>query len=263
MKNRKIGYALGGGGARGVAHIGVLKILESIKLQPEFLAGSSFGAVIAASLALGMTTEEIETEVISKRKRDIFRMIDFSRPRRSILKGDKLTTYLNEVFQDKSFSDIIIPLVIVATDLNSGKEVLIKKGKIVDALKASIAVPGIFPPVKIDDKLLVDGGVANPTPVDVVKKMGADKVIGVDLMMRHKEFLKEPNILKTLLHSYEIIRNQVVEYKIKEAEDYAIVIRPRLKGSVDSFKFHDLTTFMKAGEEAAKEKIKEIKNMLK
>lgn len=260
--NKKIGYALGGGGARGVAHIGVLRVLEKEGIRPDYITGSSFGAAIAAAYALGTSVDDLEKEVLGKKKLDIFRMLDLAHPRKALFRGRKIKHYLNEIIGEKDFADTNIPLTIITTDLSTGEEVIIEKGNIVEAIRASIAVPGIFPPININDRYLIDGGVANPTPVDVAKKMGADFVIGVDLILKRNTELKDPKMVSTLMQAYEIIRSQVIKYKLQEVKDYSVVLRPEVTGTMDGFKFTDMAKFIEIGERAAEDRLEEIKKFI-
>jgi NTE family protein len=264
MKKKKIGLALGGGGARGLAHIGVLKVLRQAGIKIDFIAGTSMGALIGAVYALGLDMAEIEKEVISfDKKKAIISLFDFGKPGSSILKGDKIYRYIDALLLGKHFSETNIPFKAVATDLETGEEIILDKGKIVDAIMASISVPGIFPPVKIGSTYLIDGGVVNPTPIDVVKKMGADKIIGVDLIStKGKNFTSSPGMISTLLQSYEIIRTQAVKFKLAENNE-AIMIKPKIRGAVESFKFYDIVKFIKSGEEATKEALPEILKNIK
>ena len=128
------------------------------------------------------------------------------------------------------------------------------------ALQASISVPGIFPPVKIDDEYYVDGGIANPTPIDVVLSDEIDLVIGVDLVMKKKVKLENPKLIDTVMQTYEIIRSQAIEHRLDNEK--TILIQPEVGGPISSFKFMDIPKFIGIGEKAAEEKLEEIKNLL-
>ena len=265
MKKPKIGLALGGGGARGLAHIGVLKILEKNNIIPDFICGVSMGAIIGASYSAGMSVADMEKEAVGLNKRVAVRkLLDLANPRRSIIRGRKAKNSIRDLVQGKKFSECKIPLEIVATDLASGEEVILNNGDLTEAIIASISVPGIFPPVKIGDNYLVDGGVTNPTPVDRLEKAGIDVLIGVDLMMkRNIKFEKGPGMVTTLLQSYEIIRTKAVKYNLKHISKKTVLIKPKLRGTVDSFKFYDIDKFIAAGEEATKEVMHVIKRRIK
>jgi NTE family protein len=260
----KIGLALGGGGARGLAHVGVLKILEKNNIKLDFICGVSMGALIASAYACGMSVEEMEEEATSLNKRTAIRkLLDLSNPKRSLLKGRKTKNAIQEFVRNKNFSDCRIPLEIITTNLATGDEYIINRGKVADAVLASLSVPGIFPPVKIGPHYLIDGGVANPTPVDRLEKNGMDVLIGVDLMIKRKiEFDKDPGMVTTLIQAYEIIRTKAIRYNMRLMSKDTILIMPKIQGTINSFKFYDIDKFIRAGEEAAKEMMPIIKQRI-
>jgi NTE family protein len=259
----KIGLALGGGGARGLAHLGVLKVLEKEKIKIDYICGVSMGALIGAYYALGLDLDVLEKEVVKITKRKAIKeLLDLNGFKVSILKGKKTEKYIKKYIGDYSFSDFKIPLTMVATDLANGDEIILKKGKLVEAIMASLSVPGIFPPVKINERYLIDGGVVNCTPVDVVEKMGADFIIGVDLVMKRDIKLDKPGLVTTLLQSYEIIRTHGIKHKIESIKKKNVILKPKLKGTIDSFKFYDIGKFIKAGEDEAKRMLPEIRKHL-
>lgn len=264
QKEPKIGIALGGGGARGIAHIGVLKVLKKEGIKIDFISGASMGSLIGACYSLGISLEELEAEALSFNKRKaLSQLFDFNNPKISLLGNTKITKYINKYLRNADFEDTKIPLQIVATSLASGKEVVLKKGDLSKAVIASISVPGIFPPVKIDDEYLIDGGIVNCTPVDLVEKMGSDIVIGVDFIIKKEiEILKHPSIIETLMQSYEIIRSNGTLANIKKVNSDLILIQPHLRGSIDSFKFYDIGKFIESGEKAALKMIPEIKEKI-
>ena len=184
--NRKpeLGLALSGGGARGLAHIGVLKVLEAYDLQPDYLAGTSMGGVIAAAYASGMSLDEMEQIALEyAATRKLLQLADPTIPRNGLFQGNRLQTFFDQHLQGRTFADLRIPLTLVAVDLNSGQEIHIREGLVADALRATVSIPGLLPPVERDGHRLVDGGLLNNLPVDVVREMGADVVLGVDISM--------------------------------------------------------------------------------
>ncbi len=265
FNNKKIGLALGGGGARGLAHIGVLKVLEEEDIHIDMIAGVSMGAIIGACYATGISIDEIEKEALSMNKRKVFSSImDLSRPSKSILKGKKAFRFISKFLSDKTFLETKLSFGVIATDLESGDEVILKRGNIAKAVQASMSVPGIFPPVKIGSKYLIDGGVVNPTPTDLVKKMGADVVIGVDLVMKKSVKLNNPGTIATLMQSYEIIRSQAVKFKMndKVINGNLAVIQPEIRSTIDSFKFYNIDKFIKSGEDATRKVMPKIKSLI-
>lgn len=266
-KKIKIGLALGGGGARGLAHIGVLKALVKANIKIDYIAGTSMGAFMGALYGVGIEVDEMTVEALSFNKRKAMtKLVDVAIPKKSILKGKKVFRYIDDLLDRADFRDLKIPLRIVATDLSNGDQVIINKGNLARAIQASICVPGIFPPVKINNKYLVDGGVANPTPVDQVIDMGADVVIGVDLISRkNAKFKQEPNIVQAMLQSYDIIRNKSINFCEGKKNCNVVIVKPELKGHgvVNSFKFYDIGEFIDEGERAAKVMLPQIKRLIK
>lgn len=174
----KIGLALGGGFARGLAHIGILKVFEEERIPIDFLAGTSVGALIGAGYASGVSAEEL-AEIASK-----VRFNDFSRwtfSRFGLFSNDKMSAFLHRYLRCKTFEDLRIPLSVTATDIVTGEPAVFTTGDLVDPVRASCAYPGMFQPVKIGDQLLVDGLLAYAVPVKPARSMGADRVIAVHL----------------------------------------------------------------------------------
>lgn len=189
-----LGLALGSGSARGWAHFGVLRALQEAGIQPDIVCGSSIGALVGASYAAG-EMERFEEWVLSLGVRKVFGFMDFNIAG-GMLKGEKLIAFWRSHFVDSALEDLAIPFAAVATDLHSGAEVWLRKGSIADAVRASIALPGLFTPVYREGRLLVDGGIVNPVPASLARAMGADIVIAVDLnadiMRRHMLPLDAP-----------------------------------------------------------------------
>ena len=145
MSRPKIGIALGSGGARGLAHIGILKVLEENNIPIDFIAGVSIGSIIGAYYALNKEIGSLNEKVTQLTKKDFIKLIDITSPKKALISGNKIKRFLKELVDNNSFSDLQIPLIIIATDMSTGKEVLIQKGKLGDAIRASISIPGIFP----------------------------------------------------------------------------------------------------------------------
>lgn len=185
----KLGLVLGGGGGKGAAHLGVIQVLNDLQVPIDLIVGTSAGGAVAVLYAAGVGLDEI---------REVFRSTDLRRifvpdPTRTGLVGQKRREeILTRLLGDRTFADLPIPCAVTATDLVSGRLVLINEGSLVPAVLATTALPSIFPPVLIDDQALVDGGVLNNVPVDVAKQMGADKVIAVELNDAVAEFSLAP-----------------------------------------------------------------------
>jgi len=264
IKRPKIGLVLGSGGARGIAHIGVLKVLEKNNIPIDYIAGVSAGAFVGAYYALNRKVEGFEKICLGLTKKKILSFIDPINPKKALIAGNKLKQEIRRILENKDFNDIKIPLTIIATDLENGQEVRIKKGNLSDAVRASVGIPGIFYPARLDDKWLVDGGLINATPVDVAKDMGADLVIAVDLTMSSEARFKEPTIVGTLIQSFDIMRTELTKLKIQSVRDL-VLIQPTIddKDEIDALRFYEAKRFIKDGEEAAEKAMPEIKRKIK
>ena len=180
IKNKKIGLVLGSGGSKGLAHIGVIKALKNNNINIDYIVGSSIGALVAADFALFNDIYKLEEIFLNHNWKTGLSIIDPSF-NGGLVKGIKLEKLIKEIIGNFNFSKTKIPLAIATTDLIAGNSVIFKKGNILKAVRASMAVPIIFQPIEYKDKLLADGGLSNPLPVDVVKSMGANFVIAVNL----------------------------------------------------------------------------------
>lgn len=175
----RIGLALGGGSARGWAHIGVIRTLAEAGIKPDIVCGTSIGALVGAAYVAG-ELDPLETWVRSLRLQTVVSFLDLSL-NGGLIKGDKLIDFFREHFVDRDIRKLDRPYGAVATDLQRGREVWLREGRVTDAVRASIALPGLFTPVQVEGRWLVDGGLVNPVPVSLCRAMGADFVIAVDL----------------------------------------------------------------------------------
>jgi NTE family protein len=181
MTRPRLGVALGSGSARGWAHIGVLRALQEAGIEPDLVCGTSIGAFVGAAYASG-SLDELEDWVVSLTRRNVLGFFDVSLGG-GLIKGERLLNFATERFLHGSFADLELPFACVATDLANGREVWLKEGAIADAVRASIAVPGLFAPHPVGGRFLVDGGLVNPVPVSLCRAIDADAVIAVDLGM--------------------------------------------------------------------------------
>jgi NTE family protein len=176
----RVGVALGGGSARGYAHIGVLSALARRGVRPDVLVGTSFGAVVGAMVACGRDLGEVRREAERLRRRDVFpHIVDVGLSRAALLRGDRLEAYYDRLVDGRSFEDCVTPLVVVATDLDSGERVTIRSGPLAPALRASSSLPGLFAPALLGGRRLIDGGIGTPVPLDTLRGEGVDVAIGV------------------------------------------------------------------------------------
>jgi len=221
MKNKKIGLALGGGAVLGAAHIGVLKALEELEISVQYVAGTSIGAFVAAFYAFDKTWKEIEEIALKLKWMDIS---GISLSQYGLLSNEKLGELITEYIGDKKFKQSSIPLAMVATDISNGKKVVLKKGLVAKAAMASTAIPGIFKPLEIDGKLLVDGGIVENVPIHTLKDMGADYIIGVDLNAKHS-YERPDNIVDVMVNSFHFTLQASAKLQTKEAD---LLIQPDL-----------------------------------
>jgi NTE family protein len=175
----RIGLALGGGAARGWAHIGAIHALADAGIEPDIVCGTSIGALVGAAY-VGGELDQLETWVRSLSLQTVVGFLDFSRGS-GLIKGDRLIEFFRSHFVDRDICELTRPFGAVATDLRRGREVWLREGRVTDAVRASIALPGLFTPALHDGSWLVDGGLVNPVPVSLCRAMGADLVIAVDL----------------------------------------------------------------------------------
>ncbi|OYD13863.1 hypothetical protein CH333_09630 [candidate division WOR-3 bacterium JGI_Cruoil_03_44_89] len=179
---RKIGLALGAGAARGYAHIGVLKVLDEEKIPIDFIAGTSIGALMGAIYASGISAKEMEELVLNLDRRKTTSFFTPTLPYSGLVEGKRITEFMKSIIGNPNIEDLKIPFAAVATDVMSGREVIFTKGSTIEAVRASISIPGIFTPCKYNENFLVDGGLVNPVPVNCVREMGADFIIAVNVL---------------------------------------------------------------------------------
>jgi NTE family protein len=178
----KIGLAMSGGGARGLAHVGVLKVLQAAGIPIDCVSGTSMGGVIAAAYACGIPVSEIEEIALRlSRTREMIKLLDVSTQRRGLLEGNRVRDFLAGLFIDLNIENLPIRLALPAVDLIQSREIVFTSGLVLPAVLATMAVPGLFQPVEIGPYRLVDGGVLNNLPVDRVRELGADIVIAIDV----------------------------------------------------------------------------------
>ena len=195
-RHDKIGLALGSGAARGLAHIGVLKVLEEEGVPLAAIAGTSIGALIGALYAAGVPVAQMEEIARDVDWRDLARLVSPVFFGAGLIDGKKVANFIAGLLPVHSFDELRIPFAVTATDVETGEDLFIKQGNLVEAVCAAIAFPGIFSPVRFGDRFLVDGGLCNPVPVDLARELGSDKVIGVcaipAISSPHRETFLEP-----------------------------------------------------------------------
>lgn len=270
----KIGVALGGGGARGIAHIGVLNVLEAESIPVDLLAGTSMGGIIAAPYALGYPAHQIAAEAmrLGSSLNKLLRFVDWQLTSKGLLQGQSILAYLGQQLGDETtFDQLKRPLALIAVDLNSGREVVLDSGVVKDAVRATMAIPGIIAPVELDGAKLVDGGILNNVPADVARNMGADVVIAVDVSVGRliadpgSGFSAEQAISSAVLPSFAldmwraqaIMMQDLVRYKLEFARP-DVTISPPVPPDMGTFSFHRVAELIELGEAAARDALPRI-----
>lgn len=222
-KRLKIGLALGSGAARGLTHIGVLKAIEENEIKIDYISGSSIGALIGGAYAIGMSAQEIEDVALQTNWKLMAKIFSPALSLSSLVNTNYLSEFLSTWFGNKTFDDLKIPFSAVTADIQTGEMVVLEKGDLLSAIRASISIPILFSPVTIGKHKLVDGGLVNPTPVDVVKKKGMDKVIAINLRRFGTYGIKQDNdkqISKSDNNVKDLSLNEKIQYFIKHPLNY-------------------------------------------
>jgi len=254
----KVGIALGGGGARGFAEIGVLRALEREGIPISCVAGTSAGSLIGALYCDAGSEADLEYHAATIEKNDVFDFSVFSLiAGPGLVKGDKLEEFLRNNLRHKVLEDLPVPLTVVATDMRTGEKMGFDMGAVEIAVHASCAMPGIFQPVQIGSTVFVDGGMSDPVPVDFVDKMGADVVIAVVIPPEFPEELPQKAV-DIFRYSLSILFSRITEYLIRDAD---VIIRPKC-ADVRFNDFSKRAELIAAGEAAAREAIPKIRELI-
>jgi NTE family protein len=265
-KYPKIGLALGSGGAKGLAHIGVIKSLEKHNIPINYIAASSIGAIMGAHYARFKDVKKLEDEIFRFDRKKGVGLFDFT-VKGGIVKGKKTETFISELLENATFQDLKIPLTIVATDFNSAESVIFNKGNLTKAIRASIGVPAIYQPIFYLDKLLADGGLSNPVPVNIASGMGADITIAVNLdhVFIENQFANIPPLIRIPMHAIDILRHNIALHAVKTAD---VIITPQNKlriglvGWNNIFNNEKAKQIIKEGETATDKMIPEIRRKI-
>jgi NTE family protein len=252
-KQAKVAVVLGAGAAKGFAHIGVLKVLESNKIPVHMIIGTSAGSFVGSLYAYGFNAFELQKLSFALEKDDI---VDVTIPDNGFIKGEKLEAYMNYLLRNTPLEKLRIPFYAVATDIRSGKEMVFGSGNTGTAVRASCSIPGIFRPVSIAGRMYVDGGVVSPVAVDAARRLGADIVIAVDIG-DDAEAPAPANTIETILQSISIMYGKLSAIQDAKAD---VVIRPKVGyiGSADFSRRHEAVLEGEKAATAALPKIKEI-----
>ena len=262
MDRPRVGLALSGGGARGLAHIGVLKVLERRGVPIDCLSGASMGGILAAAYAAGTSPDMLESLALRMaRLRRLVRLVDLRPPRRGLLSGNRLRTFLAQFIPPElTFADLRLPLALEAVDLRTGEEVALTEGLVLDAALATSAFPGVLPPVEWNGRCLVDGGVLDNLPVDLVRGLGAEYVIAVDVSSAACDDdswdplagdTALPAFLGMALDAVGVMVAAQTRAKLK-SDPPDLLVRPRLSHDIGTFSsFTRAAEIIRLGEEAA------------
>jgi NTE family protein len=289
LGNVLVGLALGTGGARGLSHIGVIRVLEREGIGIDVVAGSSMGSLIAAAWAVGKSADEME-EIAKqiRNKRAVLKLLDPMFPGAGVFRGIKVYNFLHSIVNGLTFADTLIPLKIAASDLNTLEEIVYEQGKLIDAIRASISIPGVFRPVVNNGHTLIDGGITDPVPVQVLARAGVSKIIAVntipnvDAMKQRERSRREisavvptarqgalhetgpvvdtpTSIINIYMRSMHAMQSRMAEMACNNAD---VVIRPLLAGSV-WYDFYHPERYIRCGEEAAQAALPQLKELVR
>lgn len=270
IKRKKIGLALGSGGAKGAALVGVIKILEKNKIPIDAISGTSIGAFVGAFYAYKKDIKELEK---IGRETEWKKLLDYTFPKKGLVKGEEMEKFAREKLNNASFGDLKIPFYVSAFDLEKNQEIIFSKGDVSKAVRASCSIPGIFIPVAMGNKLLVDGGVVDPLPVKALRNAGCDIVIGVNLSsIKEKAPLfnqkstqkisdkKLPSVLKVIQDSLRVMESRVNALEIERHKPDVLI--DIFLPEVGLFDHTKVDQSIKRGEIAARKKINQIKSLI-
>lgn len=245
---------LGAGGARGFAHLGVLQVLREEKINFDFVAGCSAGAIFGAVWAAGLDLYRVERLLtypgFTKK------LFDLSMSREGLVKGDKILEVMRLLLKDAVFAELQVPFAVIATDIENGEMVLFREGSVAHAVRASISIPGFFKPYRYQGRLLVDGAVTNRLPLDVAKEMGADKILAVDV--KRGLTSKLTSAVDILQQSVEILEEEVFRCRSLGAD---FLLQPEV-AHIGSLQFDRAQEAIEIGRQAALTKSSEIRRIL-
>ncbi len=249
----RTGLALSGGVAFGLAQIGVLKVLEKAGVCIDCIAGTSAGAIIAAGYAAGVPLDELEAMAVHTSWGQLFAL----RPsRKGLVSSEPIERYVRDNFQVSRFEELVMPLAVVTTDICSGEEAVFTRGPLDRAVRASCSIPGIYSPVELDGRQLVDGGLVENVPVKALRSLGAERVIAVNVMGHRKVFKKASNVVQILMRVW----NFFVQENRSWEQGADVILEPDLR-IYDLFDFSAASEIIRVGEKETRSKLKQIKRL--
>lgn len=250
-----IALALGSGGDRGFAHIGVIKALEASGIHTDIIVGTSAGSVVGALYAGGYKGDEIEQIAL---KLDQEHLDAYAISKRGYISGERLQDFIDRELKNRSIEQLDKPFVAIATQLRTGEAVAFNHGNTGKAVRASSSIPGVYYPVKIGDEEYVDGDLKNPVPVSMAREMGADIVIAVDISRHPQDYPLQQDIIDILKQSLRIMRQSIVEHELESAQ---IVIRPAI-GKIPKMDEAGKLSIIRTGEDATNAAIPQIREWI-
>ena len=253
-KPAKVAVVLGAGASKGFAHVGVLKVLESQKIPIHLIVGTSAGSFVGSLYAYGIEVFQLQTMAMALLKDDV---VDWTIPDNGFVRGEKLENYVNKTVRQTPLERLKIPFLSVATNLQTGEEIVFATGNTGRAVRASCSIPGVFQPVRIGDKAYVDGGVVSPVAVEAARRAGADVVIAVDISAGVAGAVPQ-GILDTILQSIDIMYAKIATAQLKSAD---VVIRPQVR-HIGSSDFEKRNEAILEGEKAATQALPQIRQIL-
>ena len=260
INGKKIGLVLSGGGAKGFAHIGVLKVLEENGIKPDIVVGTSMGSTVGGLYASGMTIAELEKEARKFKATNIIDVNLFNMFSKGLNSGSKFEAYLEKLAKTKNIEDFPIKYACIGCDLKTGKQYVFDSGKFSVASRTSSTIPGLYAPLEKDDMMLVDGGLVNNIPTDVAYQLGADYVISVDCIGKAYLLKDMKNIVDILMSSFSLTQ-YLYNKKLKIKADAKLVISNYNHSYFDHTK-EEIIDIIHSGEIVALKKIQRIKNDL-
>ena len=263
----KRGYALGSGSAKGLAHIGVLKVLEDADIRPSVIAGSSIGAIVGALSASGLSARQIEKMATELDLKDLMTLADLRNAGPAFISGDSVERFLRSNLP-ATFEDLAISFACISSDLRTGERVVHREGDLVSAIRASLSIPVIFSPVEFEGRLLIDGGVTEPVPVDTARDLGATRIVAVTLYSGGGGYEIDPGDGRTLLEnilarserahialaSMDLMQARIAEKSLERAD---VVIRPAIN-KYSQLSWMNGEELIARGEAAAREQLDAI-----
>lgn len=258
---KRLGLALGAGGARGLAHVGVLQGLAAARIPVSAIAGTSIGALVGAVFLAGQL-ERFEAAVRALDWSDSVRIFDPTWRRAGLFAGERAAELIRGFLGDWRIEDLPVPFAAVAVDLVTGDELWITSGRVVDAVRASLSVPGVFTPVRQGERLLVDGALRNPVPVSALESLGAEARLAVNLHARaaREAPAAEPKLLDVLGASMMVIEHELARHRLAR-EPADVVLEPDVRG-LRTFELHKATGAIAAGREELERRLGEIRTAL-